>query len=234
MFDRIVLSCEHAGNHIPARYIPLFKSADGVLEGHLGYDLGALEVARYLARKLGVELFSGRESRLLVDLNRSLGHSALFSRYLRELDLLEKTRILERYYHPFRHRVEIALRSGMSHRVLHLGIHSFTPILDGTERRADVGLLYDPTRAIERDACARILKRLHRIDPTLAVRRNYPYRGTADGFTTHLRKALRSDGYAGIEIELNQKRTVRDRDRRQIGVVLGNAIRDELSLSRQP
>jgi hypothetical protein len=37
------------------------------------------------------------------------------------------------------------------------------------------------------------------------VRRNYPYRGYADGLTTHLRRRYRGRAYIGIEIEVNQK-----------------------------
>ena len=235
MFERIVLSCEHAGNRIPVGYAHLFSSAGAVLEGHRAYDAGALEVARFLALMLAAPLFSGRASRLLVDLNRSLGHPRLFSEYVRGLDSAEKTRILERHYHPYRRQVEEALRSEIDRcRVLHLSIHSFTPKLDGKVRRADVGLLYDPGRAIERQACRRMLDRLPVADPTLAVRRNYPYRGTDDGFTTHLRRALGSDCYAGIEIELNQGRIASARARRHIGDVLKNAIREELSFNPRP
>ena len=235
MFDRIVLTCEHGGNRIPARYAHLFNSAAALLDGHRGYDVGAFEVARFLARKLGVPLFTGTVSRLLVDLNRSLGHPALFSEYVRDLDSVEKKRILERHYYPYRLQVEDALHNEISRRrVLHLSVHSFTPELDGTQRRVDVGLLYDPKRRVERQACARMLDRLHGMDPSLRVRRNYPYRGTADGFTTHLRKSLRSDRYAGIEIELNQVRIEPGRGRRHLGAVLENAIRREFGRSPQP
>jgi hypothetical protein len=36
------------------------------------------------------------------------------------------------------------------------------------------------------------------------VRRNYPYRGTADGFTTYLRRQFSARKYLGIELEVNQ------------------------------
>lgn len=36
------------------------------------------------------------------------------------------------------------------------------------------------------------------------MRRNYPYLGRADGLTTHLRRALKTPRYLGIELELNQ------------------------------
>jgi hypothetical protein len=35
------------------------------------------------------------------------------------------------------------------------------------------------------------------------VRRNYPYRGAADGLTTSLRRKLNTPRYLGIEIEVN-------------------------------
>jgi hypothetical protein len=34
---------------------------------------------------------------------------------------------------------------------------------------------------------------------------NYPYQGTSDGFTTHLRKKFPDSQYVGIELEVNQK-----------------------------
>lgn len=42
-------------------------------------------------------------------------------------------------------------------------------------------------------------------DAALNVRRNYPYPGNADGFTTYLRKQFSLSKYVGIEIEINQK-----------------------------
>jgi hypothetical protein len=41
--------------------------------------------------------------------------------------------------------------------------------------------------------------------PDLVVRRNYPYLGTTDGFTTTLRTIHEPEKYAGIELEVNQR-----------------------------
>ena len=41
-------------------------------------------------------------------------------------------------------------------------------------------------------------------DPSLRIRRNYPYLGKADGFVTHLRRRFKSEDYIGIELEMNQ------------------------------
>lgn len=72
-------------------------------------------------------------------------------------------------------------------------------------RRADVGLLYDPRRPGERDLCRNLQTILRNTAGGLIVRRNFPYRGAADGLTTYLRKRYGSGKYLGIEIEINQK-----------------------------
>ena len=88
-------------------------------------------------------------------------------------------------------------------RVLHLALHSFTPVLDGCMRTADLGLLYDPKHQAEKDLALSLQQILsHTTD--LRVRRNYPYRGNADGLTTTLRQTFTARDYLGLEIELNQ------------------------------
>jgi hypothetical protein len=42
------------------------------------------------------------------------------------------------------------------------------------------------------------------VRPEWRVRRNYPYRGDADGLTTHLRERLPAREYVGVELEVNQ------------------------------
>lgn len=103
-----------------------------------------------------------------------------------------------------------ALIAPKERTVLHLGIHSFTPELRGEVRRADMALLYDPSRARERALCVAWTEALRRLLPGRHVRRNYPYRGRSDGLTTSLRAAHGEEGYLGIEIEVNQKHVGRD------------------------
>jgi predicted N-formylglutamate amidohydrolase len=69
----------------------------------------------------------------------------------------------------------------------------------------DVGLLYDPARARERATAIAWQHELRERHPELRIRRNAPYRGTADGLTTALRRERSVRRYAGIEIELNQR-----------------------------
>jgi predicted N-formylglutamate amidohydrolase len=204
----LLFTCEHGGARVPRRYQRLFRSAaaQAALQSHRGSDHGALSLARSLARDLGAPLFSSTVTRLLVDLNRSVGHPQLYSELSKALDSAEREHLLERYYFPHRERVEswIARRAASGSQVLHIGVHSFVPRIDGHTRRADIGLLYDPARLPEKRLCARWKTALEQIDPGLRVRRNYPYSGKADGLVTHLRRVFSSRQYLGIEIEANQ------------------------------
>jgi len=200
-----LFTCEHGGNRVPARYARLLQDRR-LLDSHRGYDIGSIECARHLARALAAPLIASTTTRLLVDLNRSPGHRALFSRAIRALPAAERERIVDQYYQPYRQAVEQALRLQVKQygRALHLSVHSFAPVLAGIRRNADVGLLYDPGRRLERLFCTRLADRLREMAPALRVRRNYPYRGTADGLTTFMRRRFPATKYAGIEIEINQ------------------------------
>jgi predicted N-formylglutamate amidohydrolase len=204
---RVVVSCEHGGNWVPERYGELFAGAGELLASHRGQDIGVLPLARELAERFGVPLHAGTITRLLVDLNRSPGSRTLFSEFTRELPQSERESLLDRYYHPYRDGVtaEVASHIAAGKQVLHLSLHSFTPEWDGLERRADLGLLYDPRRPLERDFCADLTRALRQAAPRRRVRRNYPYQGASDSLVTTLRQRFSPDSYLGIEIEVNQK-----------------------------
>lgn len=208
-----VVTCEHGGNEVPAEFRELFAGHGELLASHRGWDPGALELARRIAGRLGAPLHAATVTRLLVDLNRSATHRAVFSTVTRPLGGHRRARreeLLAAWWHPYRARVEAEiarLASADGPGVLHLSIHTFTPFSpsDGGERRADVGLLYDPGRPLETAFCRRLKEVLGTLRPDLAVRRNEPYRGVADGFTTALRRRFPPQRYLGIEIEVNQK-----------------------------
>lgn len=201
---RLIVSCEHGGNEIPPRYRALFSASGRLLASHRGYDPGALTVARDFAAAFGAELFYSTVSRLLVELNRSMGHPQLFSYQVPDS---AREELLKRYYLPYRDKLEagVAAAAKRRMRVVHVSCHSFTATLAGVQRQADVGLLFDPARKPEAELCAAWREELRALLPTLRVRRNYPYRGSADGLTTYLRTRFDQGSYAGIELEVNQK-----------------------------
>lgn len=211
--DTVILSCEHAGAVVPSAYRHLFRSgkAQRALRTHRGQDLGALAVAQHLARRFGWPLYVCRTTRLLVDVNRSIGHRTLFSEFSAGLDRASRRDVLSRHYAPHRDAVtaavERAIRSGRG--VLHVSVHTFTPRLRGQTRQAEIGLLYDPSRRPEKQLCDRWSAALRSRAGTLRIRRNYPYRGTSDGLTTTLRRRFGPAAYVGVEVELNQRLTAR-------------------------
>jgi len=202
----LLISCEHGGNAIPPVLAPLFRDWRDLLASHRGFDLGALDTAMVLAQATGAPLFPATVSRLVVDLNRSIGHPHLFSEITKPLPRAKRREILDAYYFPHREAVTraVAERIAAGDRVLHLASHSFTPSLGGVVRRCDVGLLYDPGRPAEKAFCLDFLHELAGLDRTLLLRRNAPYRGVADGLVTALRKRF-GERYLGVELEVNQR-----------------------------
>jgi predicted N-formylglutamate amidohydrolase len=203
----VLITCEHGGNRIPALYRPLFRRAGALLATHRGYDAGALDMAKSLARDCDAPLVASTVSRLLVDLNRSVGHRALHSDATRALSREVQDRILALYYRPYRDQVEahVARAIAAGKRVVHVSSHSFTAVLDGVVRNADIGLLYDPARPGERALCRTWSALLGQRIAPLRVRCNYPYKGRNDGLTSHLRRRYAPGHYVGVELEVNQK-----------------------------
>lgn len=202
-----IISCEHAGKQIPDGYTSLFNGAEEILNSHRGWDLGALELATLVSEKTGSKLFTYLYSRLLIDTNRSIGHPKLFSEFTRNLSEPEKQEIINKYYQPYRNEVVAEIQKNASELIptIHIGVHTFTPVLDESVRNFEIGLLYDPQRESEKEFC-RFWKLLLKKDfPDYRIRMNEPYKGASDGFTTSLRTMFDEKFYLGIELEINQK-----------------------------
>ncbi len=181
----IVLLCEHASNHIPARFDRLGLPAEE-LARHIAYDIGAAAVARSLAARLDAVLALSGYSRLLIDCNRPLaapssiptiseatpipGNEGLTPAARAERDRL--------FFAPFRDRVAALLdgRLAAGRPTVLIGMHSFTPVYLGIARPWQAGVLYRRARAL----ALRLLAAL-RADPALTVGDNQPYRVTETG-----------------------------------------------------
>jgi predicted N-formylglutamate amidohydrolase len=204
---RIVFTCEHASPDIPSVYAKWFRGRLNRIPGHRVFDAGASGLAVRFARRFRAPLSRGRFSRLLTDLNRSERHPGVFSEFSRPMPHAIRSEILEAVHRPFRAevagRVDGWLRRGFT--VVHVSVHTFAPRWNGSARRTDVGLLFDPGRRLERRICAAWRSALKAELPGRTVHFNRPYRGVSDGLTTFLRKGRPDGRYAGIEIEVNGK-----------------------------
>jgi len=174
-----------------------------LLQSHRGWDLGILDIFDYLKKEADFSAFS-TISRLLIEKNRSLHHKDLFSEITKPLSSSLRYEIIKEFYLPYRNEVELNIKTYINkgEDVLHLSLHSFTPILNGKIRNTDIGILYDPKKEVELFWVKKMKLKMESL-ANFKIRRNYPYLGTADGFTTYLRKKFPKN-YSGIEIELNQ------------------------------
>lgn len=230
----LMITCEHASNALPDFVLRAFREynvleakrlgkessnlfgiPEEVLASHRGYDIGAYIVYSNLVKRLKPDFNClSTYSRLVIDMNRSLTSKKLFSEFTIKLPKHVKAHITK-LWQKYRGKIDRFVSSKIPEnmrdnqeqkpiKVIHLGIHSFTPVLNGVEREADVGILYDPSRPAEAALAETLIKSIHEFYPQLSIRRNYPYLGKSDGLTTTLRQKF-GTAYVGLEIEINQK-----------------------------
>jgi len=200
----IIITCEHAGNRVPNALRDYFTDTT-ILSTHRAYDIGALQMARIIAKMLEAPLLYTTVTRLVVDCNRSIGSDELFSEFTKDSNIFLKNEIVKRYYTIYRSKIEKTVKTMMqdTKHVFHIAVHSFTPQLNGFKRYTDIGVLYDQSRPREALFCNKIKEALMHEHP-LRIAFNYPFRGCGDGVTVWLRRHF-GDSYCGIELEANQE-----------------------------
>ncbi len=104
-----MLSCEHATDHIPSELARDLVIDQERARSHFGWDPGALDVARMLARLTGAPLVAGGVNRLVVDLNRTRG-LARFSSESRRLPVALRQQLIARYWEPHCERLASLIR----------------------------------------------------------------------------------------------------------------------------
>jgi predicted N-formylglutamate amidohydrolase len=176
----LVLLCEHASSHIP----PEFKNLGlprSVVESHIGYDPGSIDLAEYIARHFECKLFSGSTSRLLIDLNRSFEDKDIIpkSRWNITIPLnvnIENDEKEKRYtyYNQFHQGVKTYLEklSMEGKEPIILSIHSFSPEFIASFEQStavDCGLLFNEDERLA-DSFYKIFQ-----NTEFNVKKNQPY-----------------------------------------------------------
>ncbi|MDA5094127.1 N-formylglutamate amidohydrolase [Aliiroseovarius sp. KMU-50] len=182
----VVLVCEHASNHIPARYGGLGLSEEAAVS-HAAWDPGAFGLARKLSELLDAPLVASTVSRLVYDCNRPPSSEAAIREVSeiyevpgnRNLTPEARQERVDTVYRPF----ETALSALMDQRVsgVLVTLHSFTSTFHGKPRAVQLGILHDrDTRLADKmlDCAGQ--------HTALDTRRNAPY-GPEDGVTHTLK-----------------------------------------------
>ncbi len=222
----LLLICEHASNHIPARFQDLGLAPEA-RASHVAWDPGALETAMNLSKVLDAPLVHGLISRLVYDCNRPPeatdampDRSEIFNiPGNRNLPPEEKTMRIETYYRPFEHRVEETLNASPNLKAL-VTIHSFTPVYHGEPRAVEIGILHDID--------TRLADSVLEIANGYQIRRNEPY-GPADGVTHTLKRHGLSRGLLNVMIEIRNDLIQTPDQCREMAGHLGNWLNAALS-----
>ncbi len=201
--------CDHASNAVPPGYGALGLPREA-LERHIAYDIGAADLTRALARRLGVPAVLSTYSRLLIDPNRGADDPTLVMRYSdgavvpgnARADADEIARRRELYWAPYRQTIEamVEAMAATGEPPALVSIHSFTPIWRGAARRWKIGVLWDRDHRIPKPLIEALIaeRDLHDDD----VGDNEPYDGALAGDT--IDALATSRGLANALIEVRQ------------------------------
>ncbi|HVM96903.1 MAG TPA: N-formylglutamate amidohydrolase [Candidatus Acidoferrales bacterium] len=220
---RLVLTCEHASCAIPREYDDLGLDEHAIID-HIGWDIGARLVTASLASELDATAVLSGVSRLVIDCNRDLcDHDLIIAESHgvrvpgnRAVDAEDRRRRIRDFYHPYHDAIDavLAQRPG----VFLFSVHSFTPELNGRQRRFDAGVLFDDHVAdAERFGAALMAAGLR-------VRYNEPYSGL-DGLIYSARTHGQRFGLRYLELEVNNALLRDERAARQIAGSVATALR---------
>jgi len=175
----ILLICDHASRRVPRRLRDLGLDARE-LSRHIGWDIGAADVARHMALRLNAPALLAGYSRLVVDCNRHLhdptairpdsdGTPIPGNAALSPADRQARTDALYRPYHDaIAQRLDGFAGRGITPALL--SIHSCTPEMAGQFRPWHVGICWDSDRRL----AGPVLEALGRV-PDVVVGDNQPY-----------------------------------------------------------
>jgi predicted N-formylglutamate amidohydrolase len=198
-----LFTCEHA-----TRRLPEWEATPAdlpLLEDHWGWDVGAADLTRELARLWGSGALLSRFSRLVCDPNRAPDEASFVVRtvdghdlsFNRSVDGAERARRRARYFDPYHAAIDrvLARRVAADRAVRLCSIHSFAPVYDGHARPMEVGVLFDD----HEEHALRLLDALAR--EGFAAAENEPYSGLA-GLIYSARRHGRAHGVVYLELEV--------------------------------
>lgn len=233
----LLLICDHASNALPQGYGTLGLPEQS-LQRHIAYDIGAAEVARGLAERLGCVAVLGGFSRLLIDPNRGLDDPTLVMK-LSDGEIIpanlhvdadddheELQRRIDSWYLPYHE--EISRRTGSLQGDLPalIAVHSFTPSWKGEDRPWDIGILWGEDDRLAQ-AMVASLENLNEV----TVGHNEPYHGGLEGESVERHGLQNGFLHACLEIRQDQLGTAEERN---LWIArLEKVIPEALSLARK-
>lgn len=181
----LLLLCEHAGNHVPASLGRLGLSQDQ-LDSHIGWDIGAAELARQIADQLQAPLILQHYSRLVIDCNRPTDSEQSIPALSGGVQIPvnqtitadEKLARQTEIFYPLDQALATELAGDKRKAVF--SIHSFTKELQGEQRPWNAGFLSRTDQATATQLCEYVAGNTS--DLNLAVNQPYQIEDDSDWF----------------------------------------------------
>jgi predicted N-formylglutamate amidohydrolase len=222
----LVLTCEHASCEVPEEYQGLGISTEAIRR-HIGWDIGARAVVEALAQTLDAPAVCSEYSRLLIDCNRDLSdHDLIVPEsdgtavpFNRDLSSEERHSRIVKFYQPYHEVIDSLINMRASENLTLLSIHSFTPVLGKSERRFDLGILFDRYEALAQEVGQRL------VYSGSIVRYNEPYSGY-DGLIFSARTHGQRHGIVYLEIEINNSLITDPERAKHVGRTLGSVFQE--------
>lgn len=199
-----LLVCDHASNALPGECGTLGLPKEQ-LERHIGYDIGAADLTRKLARLLGAPAILANFSRLVIDTNRGEDDPTLIMCISdgvvvpgnAHVDAEERALRFSRYYAPYHQAIDAAIDEAIAagRPPALLSIHTFTESWRGEPRPWHAGVLWDRDPRLPLP----LLEGL-RAEPDLVVDENVPYTGELKGDCLYRHGTQRGLAHALVEI----------------------------------
>jgi predicted N-formylglutamate amidohydrolase len=202
-----LLICDHASRRVPQALDGLSLD-EALLLRHIGWDIGAAEVTRGLARHFEAPAVLAGYSRLVIDCNRRLGDPGSIPEVSdgvvvpgnRALPETEARRRQDALFHPYHQAIDAALArwTGRGLTPALVSIHSFTPVMNGFERPWHIGILWDQDPRIAVPLMANL-----RAQADINVGDNEPYSARVpQGYSVAAHAASR--GFPHVAVEIRQ------------------------------
>lgn len=203
----LLILCDHAAVAVPAALAGLGLDPRD-LSRHIGWDIGAAEVAAALALAFGAPAVLSGYSRLVIDCNRDPTDPTSIAPVSdgvvvpgnQALSAVERLARAEACFWPYHRAIAAQLERAQTAGIAPalLSIHSFTPEMAGIARPWQIGILWDRDPRLPQPLLAGL-----RALSGLTVGENEPYSARdPEGFT--LRHHAGPRGLPHVLIELRQ------------------------------
>ncbi|CAD8088320.1 unnamed protein product [Paramecium sonneborni] len=144
--DKLIFTCDHATNVLPQGFVWSEDDLRNFANTHWAIDIGALNLAKYLANQTQSTLVHSKYSRLYCDVNRQIQSESLFRETGDNMQIelnknlsLEEQWIRIQYHSNYHFQVRQTIHTIKPQFIY--SIHSFTPQYEGKKRDVEIGIL---------------------------------------------------------------------------------------------